>query len=550
MARLPNKGYTARAPQTGASVPELPDFNAEFAAQPGGEATNAALQRWWDLVRQRIEFNNGSMDRRLATLTTTFNNGINTLTASITHEETVRADADVALAVDIGVVSAAVDGLSATVTTIQSALATASGYLESRWMVNAAAGPIVTGMTLFSASGPVTDVSYIAFQADRFQINTATGGNKLIFSATATAILLGNVLTVDLANSKIFIGTGTYGNANTGFYVDSSGNFSLKDKLTFDGTTLAVSGTITAGAGSIGGWDIGTTTISKNNVTLNSAGTIVLGTSSDVLYMSAADATYRLWAGNATAASATFSVTKAGALFCSSGTIGGFTLTATTLTAGSGATLIRLNSTGSIALGDVTAGVVSTTLAPGSIGLSNAAGDGVVVIGMAGGHGVLTVYDSTLVQSVILSGGSGAINATGTIVGNLFSGSGASLTTLNGSNISSGTVAVARLGSGSPSSANWLRGDGAWTGMSAAAVSGLAASATTDATNASNIGSGTLSDDRLPASIFKKLELNPSSTHGEIGCGEVAGADSVFAAYFTMYINGGTKYVPFRTTAP
>jgi hypothetical protein len=43
-----------------------------------------------------------------------------------------------------------------------------------------------------------------------------------------------------------------------------------------------------------------------------------------------------------------------------------------------------------------------------------------------------------------------------------FNGSGAPLTSLNGSNISSGTVAPARLGSGTPSSSNFLRGDGSW----------------------------------------------------------------------------------------
>ena len=55
----------------------------------------------------------------------------------------------------------------------------------------------------------------------------------------------------------------------------------------------------------------------------------------------------------------------------------------------------------------------------------------------------------------------GIFSATG------FSGSGASLTSLNGSNISSGTVAPSRLGSGTPSSANFLRGDGAWTAVAA-----------------------------------------------------------------------------------
>lgn len=59
--------------------------------------------------------------------------------------------------------------------------------------------------------------------------NIASGGINLTASATP-------------ANNKIFIGTGTYNNANTSFYVDGTGKFSLKDKLTWDGTTLSING--------------------------------------------------------------------------------------------------------------------------------------------------------------------------------------------------------------------------------------------------------------------------------------------------------------------
>ncbi len=45
--------------------------------------------------------------------------------------------------------------------------------------------------------------------------------------------------------------------------------------------------------------------------------------------------------------------------------------------------------------------------------------------------------------------------------------SGANLTALNAGNISSGTVATARLGSGTANSSTYLRGDGAWTSVSA-----------------------------------------------------------------------------------
>ena len=52
------------------------------------------------------------------------------------------------------------------------------------------------------------------------------------------------------------------------------------------------------------------------------------------------------------------------------------------------------------------------------------------------------------------------INASGIITATTFSGSGASLTNLNGSNIASGTVPVARIGTGTKSTSTFYRGDG------------------------------------------------------------------------------------------
>jgi hypothetical protein len=65
-----------------------------------------------------------------------------------------------------------------------------------------------------------------------------------------------NGIVLDGTNKKIYIGTGTYQNANTSFYVDNNNRFSLGDRLYFDGTDLTIAGRVTADSGNIGGWII------------------------------------------------------------------------------------------------------------------------------------------------------------------------------------------------------------------------------------------------------------------------------------------------------
>ena len=65
-----------------------------------------------------------------------------------------------------------------------------------------------------------------------------------------------NGITLDGGAKKIYIGTGTYKNSNTSFYVDNDSQFSLGDRLYFDGTNLTIAGKVTADSGNIGGWVI------------------------------------------------------------------------------------------------------------------------------------------------------------------------------------------------------------------------------------------------------------------------------------------------------
>ena len=87
---------------------------------------------------------------------------------------------------------------------------------------------------------------------------------------------------------------------------------------------------------------------------------------------------------------------------------------------------------------------------------------------------------------------------TGAISATSFTGSGASLTSLPAANLT-GTVATARLGSGTAGTGNFLRGDGSWQ--------------TAGSTSASDLTSGTLPTARLPAGSV--LQVVATTTTGQ-----------------------------------
>ena len=101
-------------------------------------------------------------------------------------------------------------------------------------------------------------------------------------------------------------------------------------------------------------------TAETDSITLDTNGNVwaskklVAGSGNTIVALDAADATYRIYAGNATPASAPFRVDKTGAVTATSGTIGGWTLGASALTADSGKASIGAGASPSISLGELT----------------------------------------------------------------------------------------------------------------------------------------------------------------------------------------------------
>ena len=63
----------------------------------------------------------------------------------------------------------------------------------------------------------------------------------------------GTIGGLTVGSDKLYVGTGTFNNSNTAFYVDDQGQLSLKDKLTWNGSALSVTGTINATGGTFSG---------------------------------------------------------------------------------------------------------------------------------------------------------------------------------------------------------------------------------------------------------------------------------------------------------
>ncbi len=262
--------------------------------------------------------------------------------------------------------------------------------------------------------------------------------NRFSFFSLGSALTWNPDTKTLMVSGTIIAIAGTIGGFNIGpdYIRDAANSFGLSSTVTggddvrfWAGDTFAnratapfrvtESGALTATLGTIGGWIIASTTLSKNNAVLDSAGQLALGTGNDIVILSATNATYRIWIGNAAAGSAAFTVTKAGVMTATngvfsgtitstSGTIGGFTIGATTLSAGSGGGFTQLSAGGSL-----TMGTVATNYAQFSNGgiVMQAGGNLVATLG-GGTNGQLNLYNAGTLK-ITLDGGTGVISGNG-----------------------------------------------------------------------------------------------------------------------------------------
>jgi hypothetical protein len=180
------------------------------------------------------------------------------------------------------------------------------------WYVNA------TNSARLKVGGATSN--YLLWDGSTFTVDgniTARGGTfsgNIFMSTTGASIYSG---TIDSATGNL---------TGNGFALNSTG---LKVANGTKSVTIsAATGTITANGGSIGGWNISDTTLSKNNIILDSSGVIQVGsTAANSVYLQTAASggtSFVMWAGNNTPdANAKFRVAADGTLYATGASVSG-----------------------------------------------------------------------------------------------------------------------------------------------------------------------------------------------------------------------------------
>ena len=391
-------------------------------------------------------------------------------------------------------------------------------------------------------------------------LTTRSAGTKIVLAAAVSGAAVDYALGIDtftLWSSvpssshqfKWYAGTTTVGTL--------SGAGALSVTGTVSGTNITTGGNVTGSSASV-----------ANAVTFNNSGT---GDATGTTFNGSAARTISYNTLGASPLAGSSSLTTTGTVTTGTwsgnfGAVSGVNLT--NLTAGNltgtipSAVLgnsVHFIGTTSIALNRATASQTLTGVSiDGSAGsvanavTFNSGGTGAASGTTFNGSAAQTISHNTLGASPLA--GSASIVTTGTVTTGTWSGSfgavsGANLTTLNASNLSSGTVATARLGTGTANNTTFLRGDNTWATVSGGSSITVADDTTTNAVRYivfEDITSGTSTTIGVAST---KLTFNPSTgTLSVDGAVEIGATDSA-TQKFSINFNETTDSLDFDYTA-
>ena len=378
------------------------------------------------------------------------------------------------------------------------------------------------GQFTVNAQGQLTNAANVSINASSISVGTLANGRTTAASANgASTIVLrdangdftANTITATTSNATTFNGT-------TGSFTNVSGN----------GVALTAINASNISSGTI---DNARTT----GNTSNSASTIVLRDADGSFGANIITATF---SGNG----ATLSAINASNI--SSGTIANARTTASSSNGAS--TIVQRDSGGNFSANTVTAAVIGDLSGGSNINASNIASGTIA-------NARTTASSSNGASTIVLRGASGEF-AAGAITGTSFSGNGSSLTAINATAITTGTIDNARTTASSANGASTIVARDAGGNFSAntitattfsGAMSGNGAAITS--INASNISSGTIANARTTAATANGAStIVLRGTSGEFSAGIITADGSGLSAINASNISSGT-IANARTTA-